>query len=161
MTPTIEAAKLIKRAANRIPYDIADMNLYALDNCMKDIIKALELTGYYKKDEFVFYFKSIDVLNAFNELYPDWSLKSKSDKCRIPRHVLMYILKKYCHLSSIETGYITNYDRSSVDHAFSVVKQEILHSTGSYTRCLHNILNKLKENATTKTNTTNQVAAVD
>ena len=160
MTPTIEAAKLIKRAANRIPYDIADMNLYALDNCMKDIIKALELVGY-KKHEPLFYFKSVDVLNTFNELYPDWSIKSKSDKCRIPRHVLIYILKKYCHLSSTEIGYITNYDRSSIDHAFGVVNKEVDNTIGAYTICLHNALNKLKENATTKTDTTNHVAAVN
>ena len=167
MTPTIEAAKLIKRAANGLAYDIADMKHSQFKQCILDIDQALNLLNYCRPRDVVIEHNDEQILQIADNLFQGWRKKTRLAKYRIPRHCVMYMLRKYAFKSLTEIGMLCTsgfhkYDHTSVLHAVRSVENAIETQDNLYLNYLNSIKQELfKKDATTKTDTTNQVAAVN
>lgn len=165
MTPTIEAARLIKRAASELSFDIADMKHSQFKRCMKDIDDALNLLNYCRPRDVVIQHNDEQILQIADRLFPGWRKKTRFAKYRIPRHCVMYLLRKYSFKSLAEIGALCTqgfhrYDHTTSLHAIRSVENAIQTNDPLYLGYLNTIKIELfKDDASLKTDTIEQATA--
>ena len=149
MTPTIEAAKLIKRAARKIPKDIADMKHRDFLYSMQSIDKALEMLTEFRPKPLRLQYRYITILKIADENYPQWKKYARDfEKQIVPRHVTMYLLRKYTGKTLASIGELCStpgnkYDHTTVINAVRSVERAIETRNEAYLNCLDTMTSQL------------------
>ena len=150
MTPTIEAARLIKRAARVIPTDIQDMKYSKFIKAMGNLHRGLVLLKDFTPPPVKVSKNQEEILKAADEFCPGWRKRTRrKDTLEIyTRHVTMYLLAKYTGMSLQSIGVECSdtekpYDHTTVIHGRDCVINAIENEDLRYLEVLHYFQTKL------------------
>lgn len=151
MTPTIEAAKLIKRAARIMSTDIQDMKYSKFIKAMGNLHRGLVLLKDYTPPPIKVSRNQEEIIKTADEFCPNWRKRTRrKDTLEIyTRQITMYLLAKYTGMSlqsiGIECSDIDKpYDHTTVMHGRDCVIDAIEREDLRYLEVLHHFQTKLK-----------------